>query len=178
MFSAKRNRLVAAGICLGALVLLGILFHSFIQENLVRPIGLMMWLAYRVLLALDQRIYWSLLVFAAAGYLVIAMSRQPAPLEQRLSFSTNTALESLSVWRNSILLTRDEIDQLNALKRDLGLLLASVYAAGQPDRPRFEIYEGLKSRRIALPADVHRFLFPEEAARRSEPALESFSRRV
>ncbi len=160
------RRLAWIGVCLGVLLFLGIAFHSFVQQNLIYPIGMVLWLCWRVLLALDQRIYWVMLPLSGLLYLIIAMSRGEAPVQPKAHPTTNASLESLAAWRNLILLSRDEVD---LFKRDLGLLLTSAYASRQPDRPQYEIYEALRSGQIALPEHIHHFLFSPDS--RGHPGL-------
>jgi hypothetical protein len=159
----KVSRRAALGLLvLGFLLALGILFRSFIQANLVRPIALVLWALMRVVQSVDQKYYWGLLIVSAVvytGYRLIQRSPDHRPDKQA---DMNTTLENVKFWRSSILFTCDEIDRANFLKSSLGNLLAAVYAAKQPDMASLEIYTALKQRQVPLPEAIYNFLFPEE----------------
>ncbi len=147
---------------LGLFLVLGILVRSFILENVVKPFALVLWAIWRILLSVDQKYYWGLLIFSAMFYLFYRLSREPAVFKQSHQSNFNATLETVSYWRNSILFTSDEIDQANVLKRSLGDMLATLYAAKQPGTASFEIYAALKRRHLPLPEEIYDFLFPSE----------------
>ncbi len=157
---------------LGLFALLVIVFPTFILDNFVTPIALVLWLFWRILLSADQNIYWGLLILWAGIYAFARLSRlaqESIAGEQTSPPDTNAALEHVNYWRMSIHLTRDEIEKFNSLKRNLNKILITLYASRQPDIAPFEIHAALKQRRIPLPEPVYAFLFPAEpsGARRS-----------
>ena len=154
------RRITLIILILGILLLLGILFQSFILENFVRPISLVIWLGLRVLQSIDQTIIWGLLLFFAVMFLLLRLGREPATVESSHPPASNTTLENVRYWRTAIMITHDEITELNVLKRYLGKMLASMYAAKQPGSSNLEIYNALKQRSIPLPDAVYAFLFP------------------
>lgn len=60
------------------------------------------------------------------------------------------------------MLTSDEIDQDNFLKRSLGDMLAGLYAVKQPGTASFVIHAALKRQQLPLPEQIYGFLFPTE----------------
>ncbi len=151
------------------LFLLAILFRSYLLENLVMPVALLFWLLRRVVLSVDQGVYWGLMIFLSAFYFFIRTARTPVFDEPVPQPGGNATLETMRYWRTAILLTGEAADQPDVLKQDLVRLLASIYAAREPDVTLMQTYDALKQRQIPLPASIQAFLFPNEstASRRS-----------
>jgi len=160
MNTTRRNTLLL--VLLGLLLSLGILFRSIILANIVTPLALVFWVAWRIILSVDQKCYWGLLIFAVFFYLFYRLAKEPAGTERTRPTGNNATLENVGYWRNSILFTCDEIDQRNLLKRGLGELLAKSYVMHKPEAASFEIYDALKRHQIQLPENIYNFLFPEE----------------
>jgi len=62
------------------------------------------------------------------------------------------------------LVTQDEIEKPNMLKRELGKMVASMLAYKQSGSSTVETYEALKRHKIPLPENIYAFLFPEESS--------------
>ncbi len=145
---------------LGLLLCLGILFRTFLFENVIQPFSLMIWILLRVLSAVDQNIYWGGLLFVGLIFLLLRLGRTPGANEPEPPPDTFSALENIRYWRTAIMVTRSEITEVNVLKRYLGKMLATAYAVNTPGRANLEIYNALKLRQISLPEPVYAFLFP------------------
>ncbi len=155
------RRVILIILILGLLVCLVLLFQTFIMDNFVRPLSLVIWMLLRVLQVVDQHIYWALLLISAIIYLLIRLGREPASFESSHPLPDSfSALENIRYWRTSITATHDETSEFNVLKRYLGKMLANAYAVQQPGITNLEIYNALKLRQIALPDDIYDFLFP------------------
>jgi hypothetical protein len=147
---------------LGLSLLLGILFHSFILDNIIKPIALVFWVFRRILLSVNQKIYWSLLIFSALMIVFFRLTQSSPDEEPPMTSSSNATLEEINSWRISIRLTGNEIEKFNILKENLGWTLASLYASSQPGKAQWEIYEAMKLQQISLPIPIYDFLFPGE----------------
>ncbi len=159
----KMPRRVFLGILLIALiVLLGIVFRTLIFNLFVLPVAALCWLLWRLLLSIDQEIYWELLIFLTLIYVIFRLTKVSAGAAHTAASDPNTALESVNYWRTSIMVTSHEIDRPNLLTSNLGRLLAAVYARQQPETPLYEVYMALTRREIPLPESINNFLFPQE----------------
>jgi hypothetical protein len=150
---------------LGLALILGILFRAFIQDNFVTPVALVIWAIWRLLLTVDQNVYWGWLIIAAGTYAVTrlaSLSRDPLAAEPTSPPDTNATLEQVNYWRTSMYLTQDETEKPNSLRRDLAKMLVDLYASKQHEAVHFKIYEALQQRQIPLPDDIYAFLFPAE----------------
>ncbi len=157
---------------LGLFLLVGSLFPSFIQDNFVTPIALVLWLGWRILRSIDQQVYWIALIGAVVFYCLVRLYRwvqEDDAFEQPRSPETNAALEQINYWQTSIRLAGFQIDPSNSLERNLAKMLAELYASKQLHVVPHEIYSALEQRQMPLPNPVYAFLFPAQpsAAKRS-----------
>jgi hypothetical protein len=159
----KMPRRVSLVILLLALiVLMGIVFRTLVFNVFVLPVAALCWLLWRLLLSVDQDIYWELLIFTALIYVIFRLTKVSAGTTHTAASDPNTALETVNYWRTSIMVTHNEIERPNLLKSNLGRLLAAVYARQQPERPLYEVYSALSRREIQMPESINNFLFPQE----------------
>ena len=161
------RRTVWISLILGLILLVGLLFPSFIQDNFITPIALVVWLFWRILQSVDQKIYWVLLVFSVVTYFFARLyhSMQAPPAVERTSPSgSNAILERINQWRLSIRLMTIETSTSSVLEDSLGKLLAALYASRQSEAVPYEIYDALKLRQMPLPESVYTFLFPDKSA--------------
>ena len=160
----------------GFLLLVGILFHAFILENFVQPVALALWLFWRFLQVFDQHLYWGILILGIFFYAFYRLIEKPSAGEYAMNTGSNATLEILNYWWTMILLTRDEIYRPNALKRELGKMLAGVYISKYPEKDFFEIYSDLRWGEIPLPEPIYTFLFYDETAGKRRSILRLLDR--
>ncbi len=152
------RRFVIGILLAGALFLAGILLRGFLLANFVKPVALLLWIGNRLIASIDQAAYWAGLVLVLIFISLWRFSRQTAIHEVDRSGNGNATLYSFRHWRTLILLTSDEADRLNFLKRSLGTLLIDVYAARQPSHMAWKIYEDIEQGDIRLPESIRKFL--------------------
>ena len=149
-------------ILLGLSLLLGILFHAFILDNIIRPVALVAWVFRRILLSVNQNLYWGLLIFSALMVVFFRLTRLSPDEEPPLLLRSNVTLEEINTWRTSIWLTGNEIEKFNFLKQNLGWTLVSLYVSHYPGKAPWQIFEAIKQKQIPLPIHIYDFLFPGE----------------
>ena len=162
----SRRTVLIIAFSLGLFLLVGFSFPSFVQDNFITPIALVLWLGWRVLRSIDQQIYWFVLIFAVVSYCLIRLFRwvQGAEtVEQTQALHTNAALEQISYWRALIHFTGFKIDPSNNLERSLAKMLAALYASKQIHVVPHETYGALERRQIPMPEPVYAFLFPAQS---------------
>lgn len=166
------RRILWISLILGLLLLVGVLFPSFIQDNFVTPIALVLWLFWRILQSVDQKIYWAVLVFSVVTYFFTRLYRsiqEPPAVERTPLAGSNATLERINQWQLSIRLMTIETSTSSIRDDSLGKLLAALYASRQPEAVPYEIYDALKLRQIPLPESIYVFLFPDESASARSP---------
>ncbi len=162
MKNLRRTWLVI--LLLGLLIFLAFLFPSFVQDNLITPLAVVLWLLWRILQSVDQAFYWAGLVLVALGYFfgrLYLRLQESDILEPPSSFGSNAMLEKINYWRLSIQFASHKT-RPNTLEHNLGMLLAALYASRQPETVQYKIYDDLKQRQIPLPEPVYALLFPPE----------------
>ncbi len=167
----SRRTVVIIAFILGLFMLVGFSFPSFVQDNFITPIALVLWLGWRILRSVDQQVYWFALIFAVVVYCSIRLYRWALgvdTLEQTQSPAQNDALEQIRNWRTSIRITDFRIDRSNILARNLARslakMLAAVYASKQLHVTQYEIYSALEQREMPLPEPIYTFLFPDQSS--------------
>lgn len=155
----KISRKTALGILLTILILLaGILLRSFLQENLVKPIALLLWVMRRVFDSVDQVVYWVGLIMGGLFLAILRLAPQPMDIETVRHSSGNATLKNMNQWRTLMMLTRDETDRPNLLRQNLTSLLKDLYASKQPNLVPWEVYAALERGDIPLPEATRAFL--------------------
>jgi hypothetical protein len=152
---------------LGPLLLVGFSFPSFIQDNFIMPIALVLLLCWRIVQSVDQQVYWIALIYSVVIYAFIRLYRSilgSDTFEQTQSLDLNAGLEQIRYWRTSIRLTNFKIDRSNILAHNLAKMLAAVYASKQLHVTPHEIYSALERREMPLPEPVYTFLFPAQSS--------------
>lgn len=163
----SRRTVLIITVILGLFLLVGFSFPSFVEDNFITPIALVLWLCWRILQSIDQPVYWLALILAVVFYFLIRLYRwaQGADtFEQTQSLDLNAALEQIRYWRTSIRLTDFKIDRSNILEHNLAKMLAAAYASKQLHVTQYEIYSALEQREMPLPDPVYTFLFPAQSS--------------
>jgi hypothetical protein len=163
---SRRTVLIIAFI-LGLFLLVGFSFPSFIQDNFITPIALVLLLCWRIVQSIDQQVYWIALIFSVVIYALIRLYRSiqgSDTFAQTQSLDSNAALEQIRYWRTSIRLTEYKIDRSNILEHNLANMLAAAYASKRLHVTQYEIYSALEQREMPLPDPVYTFLFPAQSS--------------
>jgi hypothetical protein len=175
----KTSQRVAISWLVAAIVLLaGLLFWPFIFTNIIKPTGLVVWLLLRILvLSIDQKYYWSTLIFVVAIFLFRVLSHARETVQPDVYLETNATLDNIEFWRVRFAGNSHNIWEEKTLKRDLLHLLVSLYAVNQNTSNKFDIYQALEQGGVPLPEHVHDFLFSPEP-RESGHSIISFFRSI
>lgn len=163
----SRRTVLIIAFSLGLFLLVGISFPSFVQDNFITPIALVLWLCLRILRSVDQQVYWIALIFSVVMVALIRLYRWALgmdTLKQTQSLAPNAALEQIRNWRTSIRLTDFKIDRSNTLAHNLATTLADVYASKQLHVTPYEIYSALEQREMPLPEPIYTLLFPAHSS--------------
>ncbi len=163
----SRRVILIIALILGLFLLVGFSFPSFVQDNFITPIALVLWLGWRILQSVDQQVYWIALIFSVMMYVLIRLYRSilgSDTFEQTQSRDLNAALEQIRYWRTSIRVTDFNLDRSNILAHNLAKMLAALYASKQLHITQYEIYSALEQREMPLPEPVYTFLFPVQSS--------------
>jgi hypothetical protein len=172
---SRRSALVV--LLLGISLLLVFLFRSFLLENFLRPVALVLWLLVRTVQSVDQQVYWYVLIASAVIYAFVRFSRELNDTPPDPPPETNVTLENINLWRVLIPFDTDPIGKSDILKQNLGKMLATIYTSRQSEAVHWEIDEALRLGRIPLPKSIYTFLFPADPSG-DDPSLRRIPQKV
>ena len=165
----RRPRLVLSVVIAAALlVLLGGFFRRELLDYLIAPVAFTLWWLLRItVLAIDQEIYWAMLLLliglvAARRLVRWGMSGQDSVViePQRAS---NRTLDRVLFWERQL---QAEIPGTSApgnSRRELKWLLVSIIGSERRRMLPFQIDDALRQRAIPLPDSIYAFLYGDAA---------------
>lgn len=164
-------RRVVSIILFGSIILLiGLLFSSFILKNIIEPTSLATWVLLRIfVLSIDQKYYWGAIIFAAVVFLFRLLPQDQTVIQSEYSLDTNATIKTIEYWRILFTLTVDNVHDEETLKRELLHLLLSLYASKQRVSTSFILYDALQRGELPLPEHIHAFLFPDNSKKSKRP---------
>ena len=144
---------------LGLLAGLVIGFWSFLMTNIVEPVALLFWAVWRVVLSVDQNIYWAVLIVLCA-ILVIRLIPSENENNPNPAYHYNYKLpDRVEHWQalvEDFVLGKDEDEHLRA---DLKKLFVSVAELQERYDP-MDLEKIHAMGKISLSTRAQRFLFP------------------
>jgi hypothetical protein len=160
MKTTRRSALIL--LLVAFLLLVGAIFRTFLDENLIKPLALVFWMIRRVFMTVDQGTYWNLLLILVVLFAVLLMANHKTagthiePLQPDL----NSTLNNIDYWRTSLGLAAGNRHSTPFLQKSLAEMLALLYTTRQTEATRWETLEALRQGSIPLPGSIHAFLFP------------------
>jgi hypothetical protein len=124
MILSRRSALLF--LCLGSALLLGFFLRSFLLDNLIRPLALVLLLLKRAVQSVDQQMYWYVLIASAVLYLFVRFARTLTEPPPEPSVESNVTLDSINQWRVLIPLADEAAERPNILKQNLGRILTTI----------------------------------------------------
>jgi hypothetical protein len=161
---------------LGVGLLVAILFHSFLLDNVVVPVATLFWLLWRLVQSVHQALYWGLVIAAAGAVVVYRLLRALMALETTLESAPETILKSVAYWRTWVEMSDPESQTAHAFQRELSQMLANMYAAREPEPDFRRLREALRLGQLSLPPRVYAFLFPDQASPAEQPWRQTLRR--
>jgi hypothetical protein len=167
--SSARPRRLALQIVLGGMALAAaVLGWPWLRANLVGPLTLAVWLLLRTLvLSLHQAVWWTALVLAAPALLGLLLARRTRGAYQPEALVRMARPHPVELWRSVIEETASGLRPLPTVgwNRFVQLVVA-LQSLERRVPPDYRLHDALWSGQVALPPEVHAFLFPPPRARR------------
>jgi len=145
---------------MGLFLALGLVFRSFVMENLVRPIALVVWAAWRILASVDQQFYWGLVILMCLllGWRMIPADA-PETQEEPKAREPQTRI-GYEAWLSMLTSIEKGSPALETLRHRLKRLLVSVVI--QTERMTAdEAEEMIRAECLPLSRKALAFVFPE-----------------
>lgn len=146
---------------MGCIVILVVVFWSFFMNNIVQPIMLIFWAVWRIILSVNQKIYWGALL-AICFYLAIRMIPTDFPHPQHESEDHHSQAQngypSWLILLTSIMSDISVLENLNKKIIDLYIsVMAQRYKITSEDADKLT-----RSKNTSFPEKSQFFLFPDK----------------
>jgi hypothetical protein len=147
------------------LVGLALIFPGILLEGIVGPVAAVLWAAWRVIISVDQSVYWGALIVLYSLVMVRLLPRGQSGPSNPGDHRRHEPRTQVEHWRGLIENAALGEEQHAALRDSLKTLLAST--VGQRERSSAaELERELKSNQIALPPAAREYLFPASTRHR------------
>ncbi|PKO12651.1 MAG: hypothetical protein CVU39_22750 [Chloroflexi bacterium HGW-Chloroflexi-10] len=149
------------GITLCILLIAGILFRNVLFTFVIEPIGIFFWAIYRVLLSVDQKIFWFVLM-VFAGYIVLR--NMPASVDEYKKYTdapSPKSIKGVQYWHQVFTGTAAHGKSQKTVSLEMKDLLISVIAS-QERLPKTKVIAALDNQQYPLPATTYAFLYPKK----------------
>jgi hypothetical protein len=155
--------LVALGLCLA----FAAIFPSWFLSYVLKPLAISLWLTWRLVMSVDQNVYWTLLLLVCAAWAIVVLTQSFGEVPAAPKSSAPPPVEAhVAGWQALLQDAFQTSDGDQALQTRLLRLLAAII--GIPEGLDIaELEHALTLQRIAVPRAVHDYLFfaPGGAAR-------------
>lgn len=146
-----------------AILLFGLVFHSYILHEIIYPISMVAWLFLRIfVLSIGQEYYWGLIVIVACVFLFRLIPKTENSNTTWETTEPSDTLKTIWYWNSMFTFTNYENQNNKNFKRELIRLLVSFYASQSSSSNNFKIFDELSRGVIPLPPNIHAYLFLEE----------------
>ncbi len=145
---------------LSLLVALALVFRSFFITNIITPIAVLFWAVWRVILSVDQNIYWAILITGCAVLAVRLISfgdRQSSNPAYNYQYPSPNRVAYWQTLINDLSYGKDQAEELQTNLRKLFLT-----AIEETKRSEADLEEVLATSQMQLSVRAKRFLNPEK----------------
>jgi len=165
MASKKSGRILALVSCGLVILALAILFRSFLWTNFLRPIVLVFWLVWRVIISVNQTFYWGVVIAASLFLLIRLLPKELPPVREDSETDRLYQANGFFSWHAAFTSACSSLYELERLRKKIVDLYVSV--VHRTDRTALkEAEEMIRSRQIPL-SEAGRAFFSTEEGRMS-----------
>lgn len=161
---------------LALVVVVIVSFRAFLLANLVQPIALLIWAAWRVVASVDQQVYWGLVI--AVGFILMGQLLVPRSRHASRSAYAHDGLPTTRFdhWRRLIDEAADGLTERERLRRAMVDLLQAI--SDEKNSPEINVLDERRwEPRRPPPKVVLEHLYPK-ANQVDQPILEFVPRWV
>jgi hypothetical protein len=161
----KLSRRLIFALVAGSFIFLCIMFGPVLIDAVVAPLARAAWLLLRLfILSVDQIIIWYIVIVAFSllvlfRYSIIGISQPTVEEEPPVQ---NFYVKNLGIWKLYFDFRVDYPGSAGDLKRELALMLVTLYASRKHISADYEVYNGFSTGEIPLPEPVFSFLFGKQ----------------
>lgn len=155
----KRMLLVVGLLLIGTLLI--IQFRIYLWNNLVEPIALLFWAGWRVILSVDQQIYWQLLIWGSIFFFLRFLPTQKERSTAYAEKENGKSIKGLAYWQILVSSAANDDDKRALLRRDLEKMLILGLSI-QERVEKEEIKRRLSSHQMDCPEFIYAFFYPDQ----------------
>jgi hypothetical protein len=160
----KRILLLFGLLVIGTLLM--IRFRLFLWSNLVEPIALLFWAGWKVILSVDQQIYWQLLIWGSVFYFLRFLPTQKERSTAYGEKENGKSIKGLAYWQSMVSSAANDVDKRALLRHDLEKILI-LGLSNQERMDKEEIKKRLSSHQIECPEFIYAFFYPDQQDEKS-----------
>ncbi len=148
---------IALGLCLG----FAAAFPALLLSYVLKPIAVSLWLAWRLVISVDQNVYWTLLLVVCAGWAIRLLAYSGGDATAAPVSSARHPVEThVARWQALLQDAARTNDGEQVLRSRLLKLLGAVVGISE-ELDGAELEKALSFQHIAVPQAVYGYLFPD-----------------
>jgi len=140
------------------LLITAIWLRGWLLIYLVQPFGLFLWAAYRLLLLVDQRIYWVVLLILAV---IVLLRNLPGSVTSSKKYEVSRIIaevKGVPYWQQVF---AHNGSHKTTVRFDMQeLLIAAIASQEHVDKPTAQHW--LEQRSFVLPPSIYQFIYPSQ----------------
>ncbi len=165
----KTKRLYRYFLSIGIIIALLVYFRSFIFDTIIEPLALVCWAVIRLVLFVDQAVWWGALIFITVFLSIRFISSKPGLYRQSARYEnpgSGHGEDRVDAWKGKIRAAARKDSDMEALKHDLLALITATLSLKEK-KEASQVKEALLKGEIRLPDRVYAFLFSGNQATRN-----------
>jgi hypothetical protein len=163
MTMKKSEKLIILVIIICVLTIIFIVFRTFIQKEIFKPLALAFWLMLRVfVLSIDQAVLWWLMIGIIIIVFIFNLNLIKPPEEYQDIGLSSFHIHKYEIWESYFQIENHDLYKKDKLKKELARILVFVYATGKRLPVDYRLFDAFKNREINLPENIYSFLFTAE----------------
>ena len=160
--SEKIVKIILILLFLSILTIIFILYNTFILENILKPLALLLWLLLRIfVLSIDQVIIWGIMIFIIAYILFVRFISINSENETYQESINNFYTEKLSLWKFYFSGDIYNLQNQKDLKIELIRMMVNLHAARKRMPVDYHLFDSFKAKEIQIPENIYNFLYAE-----------------
>ena len=120
-----RKILLFTGIAL-LLLLLGYVFRTFIQVNIIEPAAFVLWALWRVLESINQNVYWQILIWGSVFLLIRFLPSKKISQTAYQHKNNSKEIGGSLYWHHLLVEAQFSINKRESLRHELETMLIST----------------------------------------------------
>ncbi|MBI9049832.1 MAG: hypothetical protein JEZ00_10455 [Anaerolineaceae bacterium] len=155
----KRKRQLMFILSLSTILTVGIVFRTFILVNIIEPTALLFWAVWRVLISVNQNIYWQTLIWGSIFLLLRFMPNKTVNQTAYTEKANSKEIKGTTFWKSLLYEAAGNPAKEDALRFELEKLM--LFGLAQQERSSMdEVKKRMQQYEYDFPDFVYRYFLP------------------